>query len=164
MTPQTRFMTEIHPHHSKLMQFALRLTGNRDDACDVLQNSYINALRHIDTFDGRNPKSWMYRIINNQFVNQYRHDKYIRMQTEIEPGHASYAPVEYSVSDQMKEALESLPKQCKSMVCLRFINGYSYEEIALLLNIPIGTVRSRISRSREHLKNQLNNNINGYYN
>src|SRR6266508_1317877 len=110
---------------------ALRMTRNPADAEDLVQETYLKAYRGFGGFEqGTNLKAWLYRILTNTFINSYRSKKRRPDESEI------------------KEALESLPEQFRIAVLLGDVEGFSYKEIAEILDIPIGTVMSRLHRGR----------------
>jgi RNA polymerase sigma-70 factor (ECF subfamily) len=168
---QTEFETEAVPHMDLLYNFALRTTGNEDDARDLLQETFLKAYRFWDKYEkGTNIRAWLFRIMKNSYINRYRKET-------REPGKVDYDDVEnfYDsiraestdtndlqqklfgnlLSDEVTHALQSLPEDFRTVVILADIEGLSYEEIADFLNCPIGTVRSRLHRGRKLLQTQL---------
>jgi len=168
---QLEFEAEATPHMDLLYNFALRTTGNPDDARDLLQETFLKAYRFWDKYEkGTNIRAWLFRIMKNSYINRYRKET-------REPGMVDYGDVEnfYDsiraestdtndlqekifgniLSDEVTEALQSLPEDFRTVVILSDIEGLSYEEIAEFLNCPIGTVRSRLHRGRKILQTQL---------
>ncbi len=168
---QKEFEAEAVPHMDLLYNFALRTTGNEDDARDLLQETYLKAFRFWDKYEkGTNIRAWLFRIMKNSYINRYRKET-------REPGMVDYEDVEnfYDsiradstdtndlqeklfgnlLSDEVTQALQSLPEDFRTVVILADIEGLSYEEIAEFLNCPIGTVRSRLHRGRKMLQTQL---------
>jgi RNA polymerase sigma-70 factor (ECF subfamily) len=165
------FETEAVPHMNVLYNFALRTTGNADDARDLLQETYMKAFRFWDKYEkGTNVRAWLYRIMKNSYINRYRKET-------REPGMVDYGDVENfydsirddstdtndlqqkmfgnMLSDEVVKALQSLPDEFRTVVILCDIEGLAYEEISDFLNCPIGTVRSRIHRGRIMLEEML---------
>jgi RNA polymerase sigma-70 factor, ECF subfamily len=163
------------PYMGPLYSAALRMTRNPADAEDLVQETYLRAFRAFDTFrEGTNLKAWLYRILTNTFINQYRaakrrpeqvdledvEDLYLyRRLGGLEAAMAGRGP-EAEVIDRMpdaavKEALESLPEQFRMAVLLADVEGFAYKEIAEILDIPIGTVMSRLHRGRKLLQKRL---------
>jgi RNA polymerase sigma-70 factor (ECF subfamily) len=163
------------PYMGPLYSAALRMTRNPADAEDLVQETYLRAFRAFDTFkEGTNLKAWLYRILTNTFINQYRaakrrpeqvdledvEDLYLyRRLGGLEAAMAGRGP-EAEVIDRMpdaavKEALESLPEQFRMAVLLADVEGFAYKEIADILDIPIGTVMSRLHRGRKLLQKRL---------
>lgn len=175
MTDQSKFGELAMPFMGPLYGAALRMTRNPSDAEDLLQETYLRAYRGFGTFEeGTNLKAWLYRILTNTFINQYRAKK--RRPDEVELGdiedlylYRRLGGLEASVADQnpesqvlsqipdeaVKEALESLPEQFRMAVLLADVEGFSYKEIAEILDVPIGTVMSRLHRGRKALQKGL---------
>ena len=158
-----------------LYSAALRMTRNPADAEDLVQETYLRAYRAFDTFkEGTNLKAWLYRILTNTFINQYRAAKRRPEQSDIDDVEDLYLyrrlggleaasmgrSPETEVLDRMpeaavKEAVESLPEQFRMAVLLADVEGFAYKEIAEILDIPIGTVMSRLHRGRKLLQKRL---------
>jgi RNA polymerase sigma-70 factor (ECF subfamily) len=170
---QTEFEAEAFPHKNILFNFALRTTGNKDDANDLLQETFMKAFRFWDKYEkGTNIRAWLFRIMKNSYINRYRKET-------REPGMVDYEDVEnfydsirddstdsndlqkrmYSnmLSDEVTAALQSLPEDFRTVVILCDIEQLTYEEISDFLNCPIGTVRSRLHRGRKMLEEKLYN-------
>jgi len=163
------------PHMSGLYAAAMRMTHNAADAEDLVQETYLRAYRGFEGFhEGTNLKAWLYKILTNTFINTYRAKKrrpdevdlddvpdfslYRRM-GGLEAVAANSSP-ETEVLDgipdaEVKTALESLPEQFRIAVILCDIEQFSYKEIAAILDVPIGTVMSRIHRGRKLLQARL---------
>ena len=160
MTNQ-QFLSEMDRLENILFAFALRLTRNYEDARDLMQETMLRAYKHRDKFTvGTNFKSWSSTIMRNTYINRYRKAKNRRHVNEpvesmlyaIESGNAIRNGGESNI--RLKE-LESKLKQINklySVPFLMFYRGYEYKEIAGYLNIPIGTVKSRIFLARKKLK------------
>ena len=165
------FETEAMPYINLLHNYAYRMTGNQLDADDLVQETYLRAIRFFHTFEkGTNCKAWLFRIMKNLFINKYR-------KNQKEPGKVDYDDVEnffdsiksdrvestdlqeklFSnlLDDDLVNALNSLPDDFKTVVILCDIEGLSYEEIAEFVQCPIGTVRSRLHRGRKLLQQKL---------
>lgn len=165
------FEAEAMPHMDILYNFALRTTGDPDDAKDLLQETFLKAYRFWDKYEkGTNIRAWLFRIMKNSYINRYRKET-------REPDKVDYEDVENfydSIRDDSKEtsdlqqrmfgnllgdevttALQELPDDFRTVVILCDIEGLTYEEIAEFLNCPIGTVRSRLHRGRKMLQARL---------
>ena len=165
------FNQEFMPHINSMYNFAYRLTLDGDDAKDLLQDTYLKAFRFIDSFQqGTNAKAWLFRILKNSFINDYR-------KKSKEPSKVDYQEVEtfYNsedvdrqitpdlrvealqdmIGDEISIALNSLDVDFRTVIILCDLEGFKYEEMAKILDIPIGTVRSRLHRARNLLKEKL---------
>ncbi len=168
---QAEFEREAVPHMDLLYNYALRMTGNTADADDLVQETYLKAFRFWDKYEkGTNIKAWLFRIMKNSYINRYRKES-------KEPDTVDYDEVKnfYNtikddsidtddlgermfgnlLSDEVAKALESLPVYFRTVVILCEIEGLTYEEIADFVEIPIGTVRSRLHRGRKMLRIKL---------
>jgi len=172
---QATFSEQAMEHMPSLYTAALRMTRNPADAEDLVQDTYLKAYRGFGSFqEGTNLKAWLYRILTNTFINSYRAKKRRPEETDIDDvenlylyrrlggleGAASGRSAEDEVLDHftetdVKEAVESLPEQFRLAVLLGDVEGFSYKEIAEILDIPIGTVMSRLHRGRRALQKRL---------
>jgi RNA polymerase sigma factor (sigma-70 family) len=151
-------------HGRKIYNFAYRLTGNPDDAHDLVQEVLLRVRRGLASYQPGSFEGWLWRITRNAFLDEVRRRK--RRPTSPMPdevdrwGIASSdaADIEYdriSLGDDIQKALLELPVDFREAVVLCDIVGLSYEEIAQAVAVPIGTVRSRIHRGRKMLKGLL---------
>jgi RNA polymerase sigma factor (sigma-70 family) len=168
---QQIFNNEFMPHINSMYNFAYRLTLDQDDSKDLLQDTYLKAFRFIDSFQkGTNAKAWLFRILKNSFINDYR-------KKSKEPSKVDYQEVEtyYNsedvdrqitpdlrvealrdmIGDEISNALNSLDVDFRTVIILCDLEGFKYDEMAKILDIPIGTVRSRLHRARNLLKDKL---------
>lgn len=167
-----RFEREAIPLLSELYGGALRLTRNPSDAEDLLQETFLRAYRGFASFkEGTNLRAWLYRILTNAFINIYRkrqrepqtvsdsdvEEWYLYDKLGAEGAEASAeAQVLDSLPDEdVQEALAGLPDQFRLAVLLADVEGFSYKEIAEILDVPIGTVMSRLHRGRRALERRL---------
>jgi RNA polymerase sigma-70 factor (ECF subfamily) len=149
------------------MRLALRLTGHRADAEDLVQEAYVRALRSLPTFKVNGPGSvhaWVRRITTNIFLDQARRRSRIRFDafldgaedqvvTSAEGPEASFERAHLDVD--VATALSALPPDYRAAVVLCDLEGYSYQEVAETLGLKLGTVRSRIHRGRTLLREAL---------
>ena len=165
------FEKEFLPHIDSMYNFAYRITFDEDDAKDLVQETYLKAFRFIDSFqEGTNAKAWLFRILKNSFINDFR-------KKSKEPAKVDYQEVEtfYNsdevdetitsdlrveavqemIGDEVSNALNSLAVDFRTVIILCDLEGFTYEEMAKILDIPIGTVRSRLHRARNLLKEKL---------
>lgn len=173
MADQADFERDAMQYAPQLYSAALRMTRNSADAEDIVQETFLKAYRAYDSFEeGTNLKAWLYRILTNTYINKYR--KQQRRPSEVELGElqdlylfrrlgessgASYSAekeaLDQFVDTDIIEALESLPESFRMPVVLADVDGFSYKEIADILDIPIGTVMSRLHRGRKALQRKL---------
>jgi RNA polymerase sigma-70 factor, TIGR02947 family len=168
-----RFERDVLPLLPSLYGAALRMTRNPSDAEDLLQDTYLRAFRGFGGFkEGTNLKAWLYRILTNNFINTYRKKQ---RQPQIVEGpddidewylfdKLGAQNVQESAEDQVldrlpdtdvKQALESIPENFRIPVLLADVEGFSYKEIADIMETPIGTVMSRLHRGRKALERAL---------
>lgn len=151
----------------RLLGTALRLSGNRADAEDLVQDTYLKVFRFADQFEpGTNLKAWMFTILHNTFLNTRRQmgRDPVEVDTELVERSAPLAernddPEQLLMRDvldiDVKAALDSLPPAFREAVWLRDVEEFSYADIASMLRVPMGTVMSRISRGRRLLHERL---------
>lgn len=158
------FTTQICGYRPSLMQFAIKFTGNNDDADDLVQDTMIKAIRYEKLYkEGTNLRAWLFTIMKNTFINNYR--SLVKKTSVVVPGevllayplpsHASRNQCEAKfIKEDINKALMNL-LPVYSVPFLRYFEGYKYHEIALELNIPIGTVKTRIHVARRMLQANL---------
>ncbi len=165
------FEEEFLPQIDALYNFAFHLTYNEADANDLVQDTYMKAFRFIEKYDrGTNAKAWLFKILKNAFINQYRkkskqptkvdYEEIVSYHDEEDTNYSSYLDLREEIfqgmmGDEVTNAINSLPVDFKTVILLCDIEGFTYEEIAKIIDIPIGTVRSRLHRARNMLKENL---------
>lgn len=169
---QALFEELVFEYIDSLYSTALRLTRNRQDAEDLVQDASLKAYQYFNRFkQGTNFKAWIFKILMNTFINKYHKEQ--RTPTSVQFDKVEYA-VEESLKDEDRKtiltdanvfrnlfddeivlAIESLPEDYRVVVLLCDIESFSYKEISDILAIPIGTVMSRISRGRKMLQKSL---------
>jgi RNA polymerase sigma-70 factor, ECF subfamily len=172
---QAEFSELAMQYMGSLYSAALRMTRNPSDAEDLVQETYLKAYRAFGSFkEGTNLKAWLYRILTNTFINSYRARKCRPEQTDIDDVEDLYLyrrlggleavsagrsaeeeVLEHFTEGDVKAAVEALPEQFRMAVLLADVEGFSYKEIADILDIPIGTVMSRLHRGRKALQKTL---------
>jgi RNA polymerase sigma-70 factor (ECF subfamily) len=175
MADRARFADQAMQYMGSLYSAALRMTRNPSDAEDLVQETYLKAYRAFGTFqEGTNLKSWLYKILTNTFINSYRAKRRRPTETELDDVEDLYLyrrlggnqatslgrSAEDLVLDRftesdVKTAVESLPEAFRLAVLLADVEGFSYKEIAEILEVPIGTVMSRLHRGRRALEKAL---------
>ena len=175
MADQAKFADQAMELMPSLYAAALRMTRNAADAEDLVQETYLKAYRGFGGFEqGTNLKAWLYRILTNTYINIYRAKKRRPEESELDEvedlylyrriGGLEAAMAGRSAEDELlerftdhevKQAIEALPENFRMAVLLADVEGFAYKEIADILDIPIGTVMSRLHRGRKALQKQL---------
>lgn len=161
------FETEALSYLDNLYGTALRLTRNEADAQDLVQDTYVKAFKSRKQFTaGTNLKAWLFTILHNSFRNMRRHD--VRNPVDVNSETVELAADQRgdeqtpeqllsraTLDSDLQEALDGLPEAFRQAVWLRDVEEFSYAEIARIVDVPIGTVMSRISRGRRMLFERL---------
>jgi len=175
MADQANLAGEAMEYAPQLYSAAMRMTRNRADAEDLVQETYLKGFRSFHTFtEGTNLRAWLFRILTNTYINKYRakqrrpdetdlgeiEDLYLykRMSTFEDSSLGRSAEESLMTAlpdDEVKHALEDLPENFRLPVILADVEGFSYKEIAEMLDIPIGTVMSRLHRGRKGMQKAL---------
>ena len=156
------FEEKILEHIDSLYNLAIRMTQNEQDAEDLVQETSLRAYRYFDKFKpGTNFKAWIVTILRNIFINEYRK----RMK---EPGMIEFEEVkdfislpeisgaqEEIFSENIKSSIDRLPEELRTTIILFYAEDFSYKEIAKIMDVPVGTVMSRLYTARQTLKRQL---------
>jgi RNA polymerase sigma-70 factor (ECF subfamily) len=165
------FSELISSYEKKIYNIALRMIGNREDAYDMAQEVCIKIYKNINSFKGDSSFStWVYRITSNVCIDEIRKKKYAMPLTMVNDSAKEFEiPIESHNSlpediierkekiKDIKKCIIELPPEYRIMIILRDIRGHSYEEISNILNLNMGTVKSRLSRARAILKDKLKN-------
>jgi len=173
MADRAAFAADAMQYAPQLYSGAMRMTRNAADAEDLVQETYLRAYRSFATFqEGTNLRAWLFRILTNTFINTYRAKQRRPQETELGDLEDLYMyrrigsinPSSRSAEDQLfdlftddevKAALEDLPDNFRLPVLLADVQDFSYKEIAEILDIPIGTVMSRLHRGRKAMQKRL---------
>jgi RNA polymerase sigma-70 factor (ECF subfamily) len=167
------FEAAAMPFVDALYNTAYRMTRNAEDAEDLVQETYLKAYRYYDKFEeGTNFKAWLFKIMKNTFINNYRKKQHA-------PPVSDFADIEESFETQVSEeaarqiknpedellenvldedvqrALDNLPPDYRMVVILADLEGFSYKEIADILEVPVGTVMSRLYRGRRLMEEAM---------
>jgi RNA polymerase sigma-70 factor (ECF subfamily) len=172
---QQDFAKQAMEYAPQLYSAALRMTRNPADAEDLVQEAYLRGFRSFHTFqEGTNLRAWLFRILTNAYINNYRakqrrpqesdlgeiEDLYLyrrlgAMETAAAAMSAEEQFLDLFTDDEVKQALEDLPDNFRLPVLLADVEGFAYKEIAEMLDIPIGTVMSRLHRGRKAMQRAL---------
>jgi RNA polymerase sigma-70 factor, ECF subfamily len=172
---QSTFADQAMQYAPQLYSAALRMTRNQADAEDLVQETYLRGFRSFASFEqGTNLRAWLFRILTNAYINRYRakqrrpvesdlgdlEDLYLyrrlgSMETAAASLSAEQQFLDLFPDDEVKQALENLPDNFRLPVILADVEGFSYKEIAEMLEIPIGTVMSRLHRGRKAMQKAL---------
>ncbi|HEY5664491.1 MAG TPA: sigma-70 family RNA polymerase sigma factor [Ilumatobacter sp.] len=175
MADQQDFARQAMEFAPQLYSAALRMTRNPADAEDLVQEAYLRGFRSFHTFqEGTNLRAWLFRILTNAYINTYRakqrrpqeselgdlEDLYLyrrlgSMETAAGSMSAEDQFFDLFTDDEVKQALEALPDNFRLPVLLADVEGFAYKEIAEMLDIPIGTVMSRLHRGRKAMQRAL---------
>ena len=179
MADRNEFAQQAMQYAPQLYSAALRMTRNSSDAEDLVQDTYLRAYRGFATFsDGTNLRAWLFRILTNTYINTYRakqrrpqeseladvEDLYLYKRIsglDVAARSAEDTLFELFTDDEVKNALEALPESFRLPVLLADVEQFSYKEIAEMLDIPIGTVMSRLHRGRQQLRELLSDYARG---
>lgn len=169
------FQEEALPHLDAVYRFALRLSGSPDQAADLVQETFLRAFRSWDQYSrGTKAKSWLFTICRNLFLRgrerMLRHDELVeknvdRDDTLSDPVNPVWASVESAdpegaffdalVDAEILDAIDALPEEYRAVILLSDLEGLTYQEVAEILEIPLGTVKSRLFRGRRRLQEAL---------
>lgn len=175
MGDRSQFEALIKGHLDALYRTALRMTKNSADAEDLVQETALKAYRYFDRFEeGSNIRAWLFKILTNLFINRYRKESKAPTQVDfddvedfqlygrmVDSGFVAVGQTpEKELFDRVlgadiERAIETLPEDFRLVVVMAFVEGLSYEEIASALNVPMGTVKSRLFRGRKLLQKAL---------
>ena len=175
MSSKEQFTSDAMQYAPQLFSTALRMTRNRTDAEDLVQETYVKGWRSFHTFqEGTNLRAWLFRIMTNTYINKYNAQKRKGAEVELDDveelflykrlGSIDQSQLSSSAEDQMlelftddevKNSLEALPEDFRMPVLLSDVDGFSYKEISEMLEIPIGTVMSRLHRGRKAMQKML---------
>jgi RNA polymerase sigma-70 factor (ECF subfamily) len=181
LNKRKQFEAEAVPHMDALLRTALRMTKNQTDAEDLVQETMVKAYRFWDKFEpGSNCRAWLFKIMTNIFINEYRSksrtpvsvnmddidDNFLYGQlASMPPGRNPEEELFAKIfDDDVKKAIEELPDDFRLVVVLSFLEGFSYQEIADIIDLQLGTVKSRLHRGRKLLQKKLHDYAvkNGY--
>ena len=161
------------PYLDSLYNAAYRMARNAQDAEDLVQETYLKAYKYYDKFrEGTNLKAWLFKILKNTFINSYRKKKSRPPQADFAALEGSFESVisdespqqtkdpeeellEQVLDEDVQRALQELSEDYRMVILLADLEGFAYKEIAEILDIPVGTVMSRLYRARRQLEDTL---------
>jgi RNA polymerase sigma-70 factor (ECF subfamily) len=172
LNKRKEFEAQALPHMDALLRTALRMTKNENDAQDLVQETMIKSYRFWDKFEpGSNCRAWLFKIMTNIFINDYRSKSRSPMAVNVDEIDDNFLYGQLSVGptvtdpekelfakvfdDDVKRAVENLPDDFRLVVVLSFLEGFSYQEIAEIADLQLGTVKSRLHRGRKLLQKEL---------
>lgn len=170
-----RFESLMLPHLDALYRSAYSMTRSASDADDLVQDTFVRAFQFFDQFQGgTNARAWLFRILTNLFINSYRkrtrepdrvsydemEDFYLYNRVgDLQRNSGTESPEQVIVQkvqiEAIRDAIANLPDEYRDTVMLADLNDFSYQEISDILSVPIGTVRSRLSRGRRLVQKAL---------
>lgn len=173
MADRSAFADEAMQYAPQLYSAALRMTRNASDAEDLVQETFLKAYRSFAGFqEGTNLRAWLFRILTNTYINVYRAKQRRPIETDLDDVEDLYMyrrigalqsssrsaedqMFDLFTDDEVKQSLEELPENFRLPVLLADVEGFAYKEIAEMLDIPIGTVMSRLHRGRRAMQKRL---------
>lgn len=165
---QRRFEESALTHIDSLYRTALRLTSSREQAEDLVQETYLRAYRAFDRFDGRQCRAWLFTILRHTYISQLRHSGRAPLaftfDDDLRPdgdallyagGSAEEEFIAGILAEDLERALDGLPEASRTVLWLAYVEELSYAEIAQVMDCPLGTVMSRLYRARHLLEQRL---------
>jgi RNA polymerase sigma-70 factor (ECF subfamily) len=154
------FEEVVLPHLDAAYRLARWLMGNQHDAEDIVQEASLRAFRYFRTFSGGNGRAWFLRIVRNTCYGWRTHEPAAPVELFDEEQHSDLnvtrdpeaLAIDAANVELIEEAIRSLPQRARELLILRELEGLSYQELADVLDIPMGTVMSRLSRARQALR------------
>ncbi len=160
----TRFEQCMMPHMNGAYSLARWLTGNHEEAEDVVQEAYLHAFKSFDAYRGGNSRSWLFRIVRNAFYDSLRHKQHQRLAplpegrtedvTDPSPS-PDVGLLQKADAELLNQAIAALPVEYREVFVMRDLEDCSYKEIADVAGVPLGTVMSRLARAREQVRKYL---------
>jgi RNA polymerase sigma factor (sigma-70 family) len=165
---QTRFEESMVPHLDAAYNLAYWLTGNNQDAQDMVQEAYLRAFKSFGSFRGGDSRAWLLTIVRNTCYTWLQRNRAALNTSFDEDIHTAGSEAQDSEkllldqvdSEMLRQALEELPVEFREAMVLRELEGLSYKEIAQIARVPLGTVMSRLARARKRLQHTLAQRMN----
>jgi len=156
LTREERFEAEALPHLRALYGTAYRMTRNAHDAEDLVQETYLRAFRAFDRYQpGTNIRAWLFTILHRARTDSFRRQSRSPQTVELTGEGPAAPPAADALAaggEEIVRAMEALPEVFRTAVVLRDLEDFTYDEIARILEVPVGTVMSRIHRGRALLR------------
>jgi RNA polymerase sigma-70 factor (ECF subfamily) len=155
------FEAAAMPYMNELYRTATRLTGDRTEAEDLVQDVYVAAWKSFHRFElGTNCRAWLYKILFNKYEHYWRKKAKLRLVDDVdetlEQNIPYVAPIpEHLTDEEILTAFQGIPEKYREVVLLADVQEFAYKEVSNILNVPIGTVMSRLSRGRAMLRDKL---------
>lgn len=170
--PVLEFEAIYREHSDYVYNLAFRLTGHPGEADDLLQDAFLRAFRYLDGYAGGSLRGWLRRIVVNLFMTRCRtrsRQTHVSLDAQDEKGRSrkvdealrdasgdpAWCMEQGSLDGRLQMSLEAIPEEFRTALILREVDDLSYEQIASLMGVPIGTVRSRLARARAMLRDRL---------
>lgn len=157
------FVKEFMPYNDALYNFAYSITHDEDESNDLVQETLLKAYKYFDNYEmGTKAKSWLFKILHNLYINEYRKKSKMPFRLDYEDYLANedrfddrtYV-VKQNMGDELVNAMNHLPPQYRTLIILRDVEGYSYEELSNIFDIPLGTLKVKLHKSRNKFKQLL---------
>jgi RNA polymerase sigma-70 factor, ECF subfamily len=162
------FETAALPHLKELYRVATRITGDPAEAEDLVQDAYMAAWKSFDKFEtGTNCRAWLYKFLFNKYQHHWRKKSKLKLVEDIDEtdtrGLAYVAPIpEHLTDEEILAAFQDVPERYREVVLLVDVQSFTYKEVSNILNVPMGTVMSRLSRGRAILRDKLSSVAESY--
>lgn len=160
----------INKYKNPLYATILRMIGNQQDAADLVQESFIKIYYRLGKFDGKGSfSSWMYRVAINHCMDEFRKKRYKMEQIEIREDdimdfhHPEVIFLKKEKNRQLEKLIESLPKEERMILLLRYVNELSYNEIGEIMSLSLSTVRNKLHRAKKKLRETIQGEKGGYF-
>lgn len=156
----SRFEEVISPHFDSAYNLSRWLTGNREDAEDVVQEAFLRAFASFHTFYGENGKPWLLAIVRNTASTWTKRNRNLALAGDLDYRTAPGPDPEVLLAsgrdrERVRQAVAQLAPEFRETIVLRELEGFSYKDIAGMIGVPLGTVMSRLARGREYLREML---------
>lgn len=160
----------INKYKNPLYATILRMTGNQQDAADLVQEAFIKIYRQLEKFDGKGSfSSWLYRVAINHCMDEFRKKSYKIKQVEINEAdlldahHPEVIFLKKEKNRQLEKLISGLPEDERMILLLRYVNEQSYKEISEFMDLSLATVRNKLHRAKKKLREMIKEEKGGYF-